>query len=135
MSFTLTIGVQDLERTEEFYRNILRLGIERFVPAEGHPPVLLLCHGGTAILFRELATLEALHPVLFQNLQRHPLGVGTTLEFAVKELPSIARNILREDLHTLYEMEDDEFGHREIWLHDPDGYLVVLSQTDDEQDG
>jgi hypothetical protein len=50
-----------------------------------------------------------------------------TLEFTIETLTHL-KNIARRQLHTLYELEDDEFKRREVWLHDPDGYLVVLSE-------
>jgi catechol 2,3-dioxygenase-like lactoylglutathione lyase family enzyme len=128
MNFTLTLAISDLERTTVFYGEILELAIERFVPVPGHPPVLLLGHGEATVLFRETAALEERHPALFQNLERHPRGVGVTLEFTVEALKPILKNIARRQLHTLYELEDDEFNRREVWLHDPDGYLVVLSE-------
>ncbi len=128
MNFTLTLAVSDLERTELFYGELLELEIERFVPLPGHPPVLLLGHGDATILFREVSTLEALHPALFQNLERHPRGVGVTLELTVEELGPILKRIARRQMHTLYELEDEEFQRREVWLHDPDGYLVILSE-------
>ena len=128
MHFTLTLAVSDLERTATFYGEVLELAVERFVPLPGHPPVLLLGHGEATVLFRETATLEALHPALFQNLERHPRGVGVTLEFCVASLKVPLRNIARRQLHTLYELDDEEFRRREVWLHDPDGYLVILTE-------
>lgn len=128
MTFTLTLAVSDLERTADFYGELLELAIERFVPISGHPPVLLLGHGEATVLFRETAALEALHPALFQNLERHPRGVGVTLEFSVRELNPLLKKFARQQLHTLYELVDDEFNRREVWLHDPDGYLVILSE-------
>jgi catechol 2,3-dioxygenase-like lactoylglutathione lyase family enzyme len=128
MTFTLTLAVSDLERTADFYGELLELAIERFLPMPGHPPVLLLGHGEATVLFRETAALEALHPALFQNLERHPRGVGVTLEFSVGELNPLLKKFARQQLHTLYELEDEEFNRREVWLHDPDGYLVILSE-------
>lgn len=128
MNFTLTLAVDDLERTALFYGEVLGLALERFVPAPGHPPVLLLLRGDATLLFRENAALEALHPALFQNLERHPRGVGMTLEFTLPTLTPVLKSIARRQLHTLYEMEDEEFGRREVWLHDPDGYLVILGE-------
>jgi len=128
MHFTLTLAVSDLERTETFYGEVLELSVERFVPLPEHPPVLLLGHGEATVLFREAATLEALHPALFQSLERHPRGIGVTLEFSLESLKAPLRNIARQQLHTLYELEDEEFQRREVWLHDPDGYLVILTE-------
>jgi catechol 2,3-dioxygenase-like lactoylglutathione lyase family enzyme len=132
MSFTLTLAVRDLEKTAEFYREVLELPVEWLLPAPQHPPVLLLLQGDAVILFRETAVLEARHPALFQHLHRLPLGQGMTVEFTVGNLRPLLRNIARLRLHTLYELEDEEFGRREVWLHDPDGYLVVLHQEKEQ---
>lgn len=128
MPLTLTLGVNDLDRTATFYGEILRLPIERLVPAPGHAPLLILHRGDATVLFRPLEVLEASHPALFQHFSRHPLGVGMTLDFTVADLKPILRAVDRHRLHLLYELEDDEFDRREIWLHDPDGYLVILCQ-------
>lgn len=130
MSFTLTLAVRDLERTAVFYREVLELPVERLVPAPAHPPVLLLLRGDATILFRETAVLEARHPALFQHLDRHPLGMGMTIEFTLDDLRPVLRNLDRLRLHILYELEDEEFGRREVWLHDPDGYLIILHQEE-----
>ena len=128
MNLTLTLGVNDLDQTAAFYGGLLRLPLEPFVPAAGHQPLLILRQGDAVILFRELETLEIQHPALFQSLHHHPLGIGMTLEFTVVDLSPVLRDVDRRQLHLLYELEDDEFGRREIWLHDPDGYLVILCQ-------
>lgn len=128
MSMILNFGVEDLERTAAFYREMLGFELESFVPVPGHPPVLMLRSGGAVVLFRELQALAALHPALFQNLDRHPRGVGVSLQLSVSDIEGVVRRLGRAKYHTLYEMEDDEHGFREIWMHDPDGYLVVLDQ-------
>ena len=127
MDLTLTLAVSDLERTTAFYSEVLQLPVERFVPAPGHPPVLLVRHGDATLLFREAAVLEALHPALLQNLERHPWGVGMTLEFTLPVLSPVRRQIERRGLHILYELQDAEFDRAELWLHDPDGYLLILA--------
>ncbi len=133
MEITLTLGIEDLDRTEAFYRDILNLPITRLVPSENFPPLLLLRRGDATLLFRQIKSLEASHPLLFQNLDRHPRGVGMTVEFTLADLAPVLRNIARKELHTLYELEDDEFGRREVWLHDPDGYLLILCQEAETQ--
>ena len=128
MTLTLTLAVTDLSATACFYREVLQLPLESLTPVPGHPPLLLLLRGDACLLFREKATLEALHPVQFQHLDRHPLGLGMTLDFAVADLGPALRAIARRNVHTLYELEDAEHQRREIWLHDPDGYLIILSE-------
>jgi catechol 2,3-dioxygenase-like lactoylglutathione lyase family enzyme len=130
MSLSLTLAVADLDRTEAFYRNLLRQPIERLTPLVGHPPLLLLLLGDSALLFRQSSALSATHPALFQNLDRHPKGVGMALELIYDDLGPISRSLDRSEHHLLYELRDDEHHRRELWLHDPDGYLLMLIQED-----
>jgi catechol 2,3-dioxygenase-like lactoylglutathione lyase family enzyme len=130
MSLTLTLAVADLDRTEEFYRELLRQPIERLTPLVGHPPLLLLLVGESTLLFRQGSALAATHPALFQDLDRHPKGVGMTLELTYADLGPVSRNLDRIEHHLLYELQDDEHHRRELWLHDPDGYLLILVQED-----
>ena len=124
---TLTLAVDDLQRTENFYRKTLGLAVERFVPLPGHPPLLLLRLAGATLLFRETAVVEALHPTLFQQLEHQPRGAGLSLELGVADLRPLLRRLGRLAWPLLYELEDEEFARHEVWLHDPDGYLLVLT--------
>jgi catechol 2,3-dioxygenase-like lactoylglutathione lyase family enzyme len=128
MGLTLTLAVRDLDHTETFYRDILLQRIERFTPLPGHHPILLLRQGDAVVVFRETAVLETLHPALFKDLDRRAVGIGVVIEFTVGKMKPILKNIDRKKIHTLYELEDEEFHRREVWLHDPDGYLVVLCE-------
>lgn len=127
MTLTLTLAVADLTRTEAFYREVLGLDITWQRPRPDLPPVLILRYGNGTILFRERAVLQARHPAIFEHLDRHPCGTGLSLDFEVEDLALCHRAVDRRRLHTLYELQDDETGWQELWLYDPDGYLVTLS--------
>ena len=128
MNLTITLAVADLERTEDFYRNLLQQPIERLAPGKGLPELLLLMFDGSDVLFRQDQNLEAANPALFQNLNRHPKGVGVALELTYADLGPISQKLDRQQRHLLYELQDDEHRRREFWLHDPDGYLLILTQ-------
>lgn len=128
MHLSLTLGVADLQRTDDFYREILQLNPQRSQADEKSPDFLLLRCAETCIVFRSLAELEEQHPALLQNLGRQSLGVGVQLEFACPDLTAVRRAIERYQWPVNYELEDDEHQRSEIWLHDPDGYLLVLNE-------
>ena len=128
MQLSLTLGVADLQQTEAFYREILQLNPQRSHPDGKTPDFLLLRCGETCIVFRSLLDLEAQHPALLQNLTRQPLGVGTQLELSCADLTVVRNCIDRYRWPVAYELEDDEHRRSEIWLHDPDGYLLVLNE-------
>lgn len=126
MSLTITLAVANLVRSAVFYRDLLGLPAEELLLAPGARPLLLLAQGDAAVVLREDAAVVALHPALFAHLDRTPRGAGVALEFAVDDLRPRERAILRQGLQPLYELEDLEHRRRELWLHDPDGYLIVL---------
>lgn len=128
MHFSLTLGVADLDRCEDFYREILNLAPQRRRAAEKFPEFLLLRCAETSIVFRSLEHLEAQHPALLQNLSRDSLGVGVQLELSCPDLTPVRQNIERFQWPVVYELEDTEHRRSEIWLHDPDGYLLVLNE-------
>lgn len=128
MTLMLTLTVRDLERTMVFYAEVLGLKLERLLSLAGHSGGLLLRCGDAAILFREAAVQQALHPALFEPWHRHPPGVGVGIELPVERLRPIERALERSGLHPVYELDDAEHRRRDIWLHDPDGYLLVLSE-------
>ncbi|GAB4171873.1 MAG: VOC family protein [Geothermobacteraceae bacterium] len=129
LGLVLTLAVDDLVKTAHFYREILGLKLHRIEPGRGFPALLLLRRGDAAILFRGTEHLEASHPALFEHIERHPRGVGVTIDLEVPDLERVVRAIDRHGLHLLYELDDQEHGRREIWLHDPDGYLLVLGSS------
>lgn len=134
MQLLLTLTVEDLERTERFYREVLGLTLERLEVFPGRPGALLLRRGTAAVLFRAAAVQQALHPALFASWHRHAAGVGVSLELPVRRLRPLQRALDRHGLHPVYELADDEHRRHEVWLHDPDGYLLVLSEEGAEEE-
>ncbi len=128
MQLSLTLGVADLQRTADFYREILQLNPLRSQADGKTPDFLLLRCGETCLVFRQLAELEAQHPALLQNLTRQSLGVGVQVEFSCPDLTVVRSCIERYQWPVAYELEDDEHQRKELWLHDPDGYLLVLNE-------
>ncbi len=128
MQLSLTLGVADLQQTEDFYREILQLNPQHS-PEDGKTPAMLLLRcGETCIVFRPLIDLEAQHPAVLQNLSRHSLGVGMQLELSCSDLTVVQNCLERYQWPVVYELEDDEHQRSELWLHDPDGYLIVLNE-------
>ena len=128
MRLSLTLGVADLQRSLDFYREILQLNPQRSRSEDKTPDFLLLRCGETCIVFRPLVELESQHPTLLQNLSRQPLGVGVQLELSCADLTAVRRSLERYQWPVAYELEDREHQRCEIWLHDPDGYLLVMNE-------
>jgi catechol 2,3-dioxygenase-like lactoylglutathione lyase family enzyme len=128
MQLNLTLGVADLKKSEKFYREILLFSPEFFRNSNAEKAYFMLSCGGTNIVFQQLHDMELQHPALLQNLTRTPLGAGVQLELSCANLDDIYRKIKHYCWPIAYELEDQEYRRRELWLHDPDGYLLVLNE-------
>jgi catechol 2,3-dioxygenase-like lactoylglutathione lyase family enzyme len=59
---------------------------------------------------------------------RVPLGNGVAVWFEVDDLDAARARVRRAKAKIVTDVhENPNAGHRELWLRDPDGYLVVLA--------
>jgi len=128
MQLNLTLAAVDLGKTENFYREVLLLSPHFIKNSHAGKGYILLNFGEIKIVFQRLQDVEAQHPALLQNLSRSPLGLGVQLELNCKNLDAIYRRVSHFHWPVAYELEDHEHQRRELWLQDPDGYLLVLNE-------
>ena len=127
-SFSVQLAVSDLDTTEAFYAGILGIPLQRTMTAPGFPEYLVMEQGDWALLFNEEAQVVNAHPVLEEQFDSFPRGVGMTLHFRVQDIEEIYEALLNEGLEILYPLEEKPYGFKEVWCFDPDGYLVVLAE-------
>lgn len=128
MNLNLSLGVANLEQTQWFYHECLTLPLRRLVTGGGNSQALLLELSHICLTFQLLKDLEARHPALLQNLTRSFLGLGLQLEFDCPDLERIALNFKHHGWPVAYELEDRQHKRQEIWVQDPDGYLLILNR-------
>jgi len=128
LSLSLSLGVADLDKSEKFYRDILGLDVERYDPGRACGAFLLIRCGGLCLVLQPLTVMIARHPVVLQNLERSHPGAGVQLELALPDLDAVLRRLKHRRWSLLYELDDQEHQRREVWVQDPDGYLLVLNE-------
>ena len=128
MLLNLTLAATDLEKTAIFYRKVLLLSPELIQPSALENSFLRLFFGKMRVAFQNRQEMEARHPALLQNLTRDSFGVGVQLELSYDNLDDVYRMVKYYDWPIAYELDDQEHRRRELWLHDPDGYLLVLNE-------
>jgi catechol 2,3-dioxygenase-like lactoylglutathione lyase family enzyme len=106
--------------SSDWYQRVLGL-----VSAHGGDEYEMLTHDGATVLqLHELDAHE--HPYLVR--QGEARGNGVAVWFESSDYPADLTRVRSTDADVL---EDDHVNplahHREIWLLDPDGYVVVLS--------
>ncbi|MDX2481998.1 MAG: hypothetical protein QNK24_16875 [Desulfuromusa sp.] len=128
MSLNLTLAALDLEKTEKFYREVLLLSPQFIKNSHAENSYLIFSAGNMKVVFQRLPEMEAQHPALLQSLARVPLGVGVQLEMSCNNLDDIYRMANYYRWPISYELDDQEHQRRELWLMDPNGYLLVLNE-------
>ncbi|MFT3836595.1 MAG: VOC family protein [Myxococcaceae bacterium] len=122
------IAVRDVDASARWYAELLGL--------EGNGET----HGG---LYERLMTGEQLvlqlhawdreeHPNLM-NREKAPVGHGVLLWFEVDDFDDAVARAKKLKAEVLVKPHVNEAPmHREIWLRDPDGYVVVVVSPDGE---
>jgi catechol 2,3-dioxygenase-like lactoylglutathione lyase family enzyme len=126
------IAVRDVRRSSRWYARLL--GAERTSESmrSDHAHVYDRLLSGGSLLLQLHAWDEEGHPNLI-NADAAPPGHGVLLWFevddfdaAVKRARALKAAVVRKP-HV-----NPAPGHREMWIRDPDGYLVVLASPDGE---
>jgi catechol 2,3-dioxygenase-like lactoylglutathione lyase family enzyme len=115
------IAVRDVPASRRFYAKILDAE-----SAHGGEEYEQLVSGGELILQLHHIDVEDHHGPLASN--DVPLGNGTLLWFEVSDFDGAvqrAREIEAQVEHDVH--VNPNVKQREVWLRDPDGYLVVLA--------
>lgn len=128
MNMNLTLAVKDLEITEHFYRDVIGFPAGEFSRHSEDEVFLFLNLENICLVFQHCSAFERQHPALYQNLSRTAWGAGVQLELGGVDLDQVERSVSRAGWPIIYELEDQEHQRRELWVQDPDGYLLVLNQ-------
>lgn len=128
MQLSITLGAYDLETTADFYRQIPGLSLSWLTDSRGSRSGLMLSTNNIRLVFQPLDRLEQQHPALLQHLDRTLLGSGMILEFECPDLDPIYLAARRKRWPILFELDDHEHQRRELWLQDPNGYLIAMNE-------
>jgi catechol 2,3-dioxygenase-like lactoylglutathione lyase family enzyme len=126
------ISVVDVVRSSRFYQQLL--GCES---AHGGEEYERLVRDGTLVLQLHSFDVEHHHGKIGDRSAR-PYGNGVALWFEIDDFDAAAGRALAlqaEIVLPAHRNPPDGPGgpaHRELWLRDPDGYLVVLASPDGE---
>jgi len=123
------IAVRDVRASSRWYRQLL--GAES-LPEHDHRDTYdrLFCDG--QLILQLHAWDEEAHPNLM-NANAAPPGHGVLLWFEVSDFDTAvreARSLRAEIVEEPHVNQNSQ--QREIWIRDPDGYVVVVAGTDGE---
>jgi catechol 2,3-dioxygenase-like lactoylglutathione lyase family enzyme len=113
------LAVRDVEKSSAWY-----CGVLGGVSAHGGPEYERVAVDGELIL--QLHKLEVGHHHGVFGDPEVPVGNGVAVWFEVDDLDAAIERVAVEDVQTGVHTNPNA-GHRELWVRDPDGYLVVLA--------
>ncbi|GAA0348371.1 hypothetical protein GCM10010151_42570 [Actinoallomurus spadix] len=116
------LSVADVERASRWYQRILDA-----TSGHGGPEYEQLLVDDVMIL--QLHRLEVGHHHGALADPACPLGNGVALWFETPAFDAVVERVRRANAHVVTDVHvNPNAGHREIWLRDPDGYLVVVAE-------
>jgi catechol 2,3-dioxygenase-like lactoylglutathione lyase family enzyme len=123
------IAVRDVRASSRWYRQLLRVdGLPEHEHRDSYDR--MLCDGH--LILQLHAWDEEGHPNLV-NADAAPVGHGVLLWFEVDDFDAAVERA--RSLHAQVVEEphvNPNAGQREMWIRDPDGYVVVISSPDGE---
>lgn len=116
------ISVADVEETSRWYQQVLGA-----TSGHGGPEYEQLLIDGTLVMQLHRLELGHHHDAIGDPSQ--PTGNGVAIWFEVDAFDAAVRRIREADVQVVTDVHvNPNAGHREIWLRDLDGYLVVLAE-------
>lgn len=121
------LTVASYARAKDFYTDILGFALcfERPEELFGYFDL----HGAQIMLLQEEA--DALN----RRAEPGPCGKGLHLQIEIDDLEPLLERLKQAELplaraveETSYRVDGELHGHRELYLHDPDGYLLRFTQ-------
>jgi hypothetical protein len=126
------IAVRDVKASSRWYATLL--GLEPLGMASDHDHVYDRLHSGDRLVLQLHAWDDEDHPGL-SGPDAARAGHGVLLWFEVDDLVAVARRAerLRAEVVRAPHVNPGP-GHWELWLRDPDDYIVVVASPDDSAD-
>jgi catechol 2,3-dioxygenase-like lactoylglutathione lyase family enzyme len=123
------IAVRDVRASSRWYRQLLGLDS---LPEHEHRDLYERMFSDGRLILQLHAWDEEDHPNLV-NADAAPHGHGVLLWFEVEDFDEAVKQA--RELHSEIILEphvNPAPKHREMWLRDPDGYVVVVASPDGE---
>lgn len=117
------IAVADVEASSRWYQRVLDA-----TSGHGGPEYEQLLVDGALVLQLHGRAVEHHHGTFGDPGQ--PTGNGVAIWFEVDDLDAVTGRVRGVRAETVADVHvNPNAGHRELWIRDPDGYLVVFAEA------
>jgi catechol 2,3-dioxygenase-like lactoylglutathione lyase family enzyme len=126
---TPNLMVEDVNRTIDFYRDVLGFEVQTTVPEEGQLDWAMLARDGVTLMFQRRASLAAEIPAFADA----PVGGALTFYTEVNGVEALHAQ-LGGRVEIVQDLHDTFYGTREFCFRDCNGYLISFSESLDRPD-
>jgi len=128
------LAVRDVRASARWYAQLLGSAEETGSPPSDHDHIYRRIFVGDEFVLQLHAWDEEDHPNLV-DADRAPVGHGVLVWFEVDDYPAALARARSLDAHVIEEKFNPAPQHRECWLRDADGYIVVIAGPDGSAEG
>ena len=123
------LAVRDVISSARWYARILGSSEPTGSPPSDHDHIYRRIYVGDEFVLQLHAWDEEDHPNL-TDPDRAPVGHGVLVWFEVEDYAGAAARARAIGAEVIEEKVNPAARHHELWLRDPDGYIVVLASPD-----
>ena len=122
-SLAPNLMVKDVNKTVDFYKNILGFTVVATVPDEGEWVFAIVQSGSAILMFQEEKSIKEEYP----QLAKFEQGGGITLYICVENV-SLLYEQLKSKTSIAKELHKTFYGATEFAIEDCNGYILTFSQ-------
>lgn len=123
---TPNLIVADVQRSIDFYRDVLEFTVTQTVPDDGPFVFAIVQRGGVEVFLNAPEPARAEYPVLSERA----IGGTLTLFMQVKGI-RLAHELLKNRVNVVMPLEKKWYGPTEFAFTDPDGYVITYAEIED----
>ena len=123
------LAVRDVRASARWYAHILGSAESTGSPPSDHDHIYRRIYVEGELVLQLHAWDEEDHPNLV-DANRAPVGHGVLVWFEVDDYAAAAARARALGAHVIEETVNPRPRHHELWLRDPDGYVVVIVSPD-----
>jgi catechol 2,3-dioxygenase-like lactoylglutathione lyase family enzyme len=123
------LAVRDVRESARWYARILGSAEPTGSPPSDHDHLYRRIYVGDELVLQLHAWDEEDHPNLCDP-NRAPVGHGVLVWFQIDDYPAAVARARALGAHEIEEKFNPNAQHRELWLRDADGYIVVLASPE-----
>lgn len=123
------LAVRDVRASARWYAHILGSAESTGSPPSDHDHLYRRIYVEDELVLQLHAWDEEDHPNLV-DANRAPVGHGVLVWFEVDDYAAAAARARALGAHVIEETVNPRPRHHELWLRDPDGYVVVIVSPD-----